>query len=184
MPTRVPELLDRRSVRFAALIASILLGCAIALGPIDGLALVAAQMFVFATGAIMGPNNQPFVALYRFTLGRRTKPPTRLVPAPAEQFGQALGLGVTFVALMGGVLNAAPVFLGATAVALAGTVIQVIVGSNPLGSALARLTGRPSSTVRIDATAGPNEVFDYDYLGAQRPVDLTEQAAQRDLTIR
>ena len=187
MPTRVPELLDRRSLRFAALLGRILLGVALALGPIDGLALVAAQMFVFATGAIMGPRHQPFVALYRRTVGRRGAPATRLVPAPAEQFGQTLGLLATFVALMGGVLNATGVFTVFTAVALAGTLIQVLLGSNPLGSLLARIAGRAAGTVRVVPGTAVDDADDAEadgYPGPRAPVDLTEDAAARTLSNR
>lgn len=181
-----PLLLDRRSVRFAALIASILLGCALALGPIDGLALVAVQMFAFATGAIMGPRSQPFVSLYRRTFGRRGKPATTLVPAAAEQFGQTLGLVATFIALMGGILSAAPVFLVATAVALIGTLVQTVFGVNPLATALARATGRPATTVRVEQPG--TEVYDDEYdeadLSGDLRVDLTEQAYARDMPVR
>ncbi len=183
MPTRVPELLDRRSLRFAALVGSLLLGGALLLGPVDGLALVAVQMFAFATGAIMGPLHQPFVAFYRRMLGRRRAPATLLVPAPAEQFGQTLGLLATFVALMGGVLNASAVFTVATAVGLVGTLIQVVTGASPLGNVLARLAGRPAGTVRVEAPDAGSDVADDDaFDGNATAVDLTEPAATRTLS--
>lgn len=110
--------LDVRALRFSAVLTTVVLAGSILLGPTSGLALLAAQTFVFAFGAVLGMQYQPYVAVYHRFFGRRRRAALPAAENP-YRFSQAVGMLVAVVALLGGVLGVYSVFYALTGAALA-----------------------------------------------------------------
>lgn len=120
--------IDSRSVRVSAAVAAVLLVAGLALGPVDGLALVAVVTFLLAIGAILGWRVYPPAALFRRFVRPRVGPATDFMSHRAVRFEQALGMLLTLFALLAGVMGAAVlfyVFVGAVAVA---AIVEAVFG--------------------------------------------------------
>ena len=100
--------IDPRGPRFGAVITTIVLGVVLITGSAW---LLAAQMLVFATGAVAGLRYAPYGIVYRRLVRPRLGPPARTEAEAPPRFSQ--GVGMVFAA--GGVLGYA---LGASAVGI------------------------------------------------------------------
>lgn len=87
-------MIDPRGTRFSAALTVVMLAAVILLtpGPVAAM-LLAVQTLVFAMGAILGPNLQPYGWLYRTFVRPRLQPPAHMEDALPPQFAQAVGLG-------------------------------------------------------------------------------------------
>jgi hypothetical protein len=104
------EQLDPRGPRFGAGISSILMLVVIylSLDPAsEGSALVvmgfAVVMFTF--GSLLGPARHPYSYLYKYTLRKFLKAPAYLEPATPVHFAQVIGLVITGLGLVLGLLG-------------------------------------------------------------------------------
>ncbi|HSN06749.1 MAG TPA: DUF4395 domain-containing protein, partial [Candidatus Angelobacter sp.] len=83
------------------------------------LVLLAAQTLVFALGAVVGVQAQPYGVLFRTMVRPRLAPATRWEDAAPPRFAQTVGLGFALVGLLGLVSGAAVVAYVAIGLALA-----------------------------------------------------------------
>ena len=100
--------IDPRGPRFGAVITTIVLGVVLITGSAW---LLAAQLLVFAIGALFGLRYAPYGIVYRRLIRPRLGPPARTEAEAPPRFSQ--GVGMVFAA--GGVLGYA---LGASAVGI------------------------------------------------------------------
>ncbi|MFP5218332.1 MAG: DUF4395 domain-containing protein [Actinomycetes bacterium] len=115
-------MIDPRGPRFAAAITTVVL----ALVLITGNAwLLAAQAVVFALGA---RDRNPHGALYRRIVRPRLGPPAELEDPAPVRFAQTVGLGFAAVGLLGAVAGLTPLFVVATAAALAAAFLNAAFG--------------------------------------------------------
>lgn len=112
--------IDPRAPRFGGAVTTVVLALALVLlGTPAGTVLVVWQTLVFAMGALVGLQAQPYGVLFRRVIRPRLSPPAELEDAAPPRFAQAVGLGflvVALVALLAGVTVVATV---AVALALA-----------------------------------------------------------------
>lgn len=94
--------LDPRGGRFAAALTSVVLGTALILGQGWGVALIGLQTAVFALGALVGPQAQPYAAVFKRFVRPRLGPPAEFEDAAPARFAQVVGLGFALLALLGG----------------------------------------------------------------------------------
>ena len=93
---------DPRGQRFAASLTALVLAVALVLSPSTlTVALVAAQLAVFGTGALVGPASTPYAWLFRTVLRPRLGPPRETEDAAPPQFAQSVGLAFAAVSLVG-----------------------------------------------------------------------------------
>jgi hypothetical protein len=121
--------IDPRGQRFAATLTTALLAAVLLAAPSSlATVLLAAQVLVFAVGAIAGAQRTPYASLFRRLVRPRIGPPAALEDAAPPRFAQAVGLGFGVVAL-GGFLAGAPlVGLVATGFALAAAFLNAAFG--------------------------------------------------------
>ena len=105
--------IDPRGPRFGAAITTIVLAVVLITGSAW---LLAAQLLVFAVGAVFGLRYAPYGVVYRRLVRPRLGPPARTEAEAPPRFSQ--GVGAVFAA--GGVLGYA---LGASAVGIAFTAL-------------------------------------------------------------
>jgi hypothetical protein len=111
---------DPRGPRFGATVTTIVLAAALVLnGTTAGTVLIAWQTLVFALGAIVGLQAQPYGIFFRRVVKPRLVPPAELEDAAPPRFAQAVGLGFLVVALVGAIAGATTVTAVALAFALA-----------------------------------------------------------------
>ncbi|MDQ1249213.1 MAG: hypothetical protein QG597_3587 [Actinomycetota bacterium] len=110
---------DPRGLRFTAAISSVVLALAIVLGPPFGLVLLAAQTLVFAFGAVLGLQFQPYAVLFRTLVAPRLSAPAALEPEQPARFAQAMGMLISVIALLAGIVGASVVFYVFAGAALA-----------------------------------------------------------------
>lgn len=115
-------------MRFAALIATILLGLALILGPLYGLPLLAIQTFVFALGAIMGLEASPYLAIYRSQVAPRRGLTPEPGPKRPQRFTQVLGMLLGITAMLAGVLSAEVLYYVFTGVLFAASAVHAATG--------------------------------------------------------
>lgn len=113
--TAAPTRIDVRGPRFGAVITTIVLAIALALGdsPVATV-LVAWQTVAFALGSLVGLHAQPYSVLYRRLVQPRLAPPTEFEDAAPPRFAQTVGLvfaAVALIALLAGVSALATVAL-------------------------------------------------------------------------
>jgi Domain of unknown function (DUF4395) len=112
--------IDPRGPRFGGAITTVVLAAALILvGTPLGTLLVAWQTVVFALGAIVGLQAQPYGILFRKVIRPRLAPPPELEDAAPPRFAQAVGLGFLVVALIALATGATVVATVAIAFALA-----------------------------------------------------------------
>lgn len=128
MPRAAQSQIDLRGVRFSALVTSIVLGLALAFGPIFGLPLIAAQTFVFAIGAIMGMRSQPYLVLYAKYIQPRRGNSLEPVSEHPHRFTAALGMLLGCASLLAGVMSANTLFYVVTGVAFAASAVHAAFG--------------------------------------------------------
>ena len=108
--------IDPRGPRFSAVITTAVLALVLVTGSAW---LLAAQVAVFAVGALAGLRYAPYGLLYRRLIRPRLGPPARTEPEAPPRFAQGVGMavaGVGVICLAAGATTAALVF---TALALA-----------------------------------------------------------------
>jgi hypothetical protein len=111
---------DPRGPRFGAAVTTVVLALALVLvGTTAGTALVAWQTLVFALGAIVGLQAQPYGIVFRRLIRPRLSPPSELEDAAPPRFAQAVGLGFLVVALIASLAGVSVVATVAIAFALA-----------------------------------------------------------------
>jgi len=111
---------DPRGPRFGAAVTTVVLaGALIFNGTTLGTVLIAWQTVVFALGALVGLQAQPYGIFFRKVVKPRLAPPTELEDAAPPRFAQAVGLAFLVVALVAALLGATVVSAVAVAFALA-----------------------------------------------------------------
>lgn len=118
---------DPRGPRFGGAITTVVLALALVFsGTAIGTILLAWQTLVFALGALVGLQAQPYGILYRKVIARRLSPPTEMEDAAPPRFAQAVGLVFMIVALIAALLGATPVAMVATAMALIAAFLNAV----------------------------------------------------------
>ena len=111
---------DPRGPRFGAAVTTVVLAVALVLmGTTVGTVLVAWQTIVFALGALVGLQAQPYGIVFRRLVRPRLSPPAELEDSAPPRFAQAVGLLFMVVALIALLAGATPVATVAVALALA-----------------------------------------------------------------
>ena len=111
---------DPRGPRFGAAVTTVVLAAALILnGTTLGTVLIAWQTVVFALGAIVGLQAQPYGIFFRNVIKPRLAPPAELEDAAPPRFAQAVGLAFLVVALVAALLGVTVVSAIAVAFALA-----------------------------------------------------------------
>jgi hypothetical protein len=106
--------IDPRGPRFAAGITSVVLAVIVLTGSAW---LLAAQVLVFAVGALFGVGRSPYAWVYRRVVRPRLGPPDELEDPAPPRFAQTVGLVVTGVALALGLLGIGPAVVVGAALA-------------------------------------------------------------------
>lgn len=90
---REHTVIDPRGTRFSAAVTSLVLAVVIVTtpGPIAGV-LISLQTLVFAFGAFLGPNAQPYSWVFKALIRPRLGAPSHTEDALPPQFAQAVGL--------------------------------------------------------------------------------------------
>ena len=111
---------DPRGPRFGAAVTTVVLAVALVLmGTIAGTVLVAWQTIVFALGALVGLQAQPYGIVFRRLIRPRLSPPAEMEDAAPPRFAQAVGLIFMIVALVALIAGSTVVATVAVAFALA-----------------------------------------------------------------
>lgn len=112
--------IDPRGPRFGGTVTSVVLVLALVfIGTPVGTVLIAWQMVVFALGAIVGLQAQPYGIVFRKLIRPRLGPPAEMEDAAPPRFAQAVGLAFMVVALVASLLGVTVVAAIAVAFALA-----------------------------------------------------------------
>ena len=112
--------IDPRGPRFGGAVTTVVLAIALVLvGTPAGTVLVAWQTLVFALGAIVGLQAQPYGIFFRKVIRPRLSPPAEMEDAAPPRFAQAVGLGFLVVALVASLAGVTTVATVAIAFALA-----------------------------------------------------------------
>lgn len=128
MPTRATTQLDPRGPRFsAAVTATVVTAALLTTGPLS-LALTAVQTLVFAAGALLGPQRQPYGWVYRQWVRPRLAPPEHTEDANPPRFAQAVGLAFGVTALLGFALGGPAVTFVALGSALVAAILNAAFG--------------------------------------------------------
>jgi len=108
--------IDPRGPRFSAVITTVVLAAVLVTGSAW---LLAAQVAVFAVGALAGLRYAPYGVLYRRLIRPRLGPPAHTEAEAPPRFAQAVGMVIAAVALICLTAGATPAGLAFTALALA-----------------------------------------------------------------
>jgi len=108
--------IDPRGPRFSAVITTVVLAVVLVTGSAW---LLAAQVAVFAVGALAGLRYAPYGVLYRRLIRPRLGPPAHTEAEAPPRFAQAMGMVIAVIGLVCLVAGATPVGLAFTALALA-----------------------------------------------------------------
>ena len=104
-PTRHPgdrRPIDARGPRFGAGVTTVVLALTLVTLPTTlSLVLLAAQTLVFALGAVVGVQAQPYGVLFRTVVRPRLAPASRWEDAAPPRFAQSVGLVFALVGLLG-----------------------------------------------------------------------------------
>ena len=120
---------DPRGPRFGAALTTVVLAVALVLvGTTAGTVLIAWQALVFALGAFVGLNAQPYGWLFRRLVRPRLAPPTELEDAAPPRFAQLVGFVFAAVALVAAVTGVTVVATVAIALALAAAFLNAAFG--------------------------------------------------------
>jgi hypothetical protein len=108
--------IDPRSPRFGAVITTVVLAVVLVTGSAW---LLAAQVVVFAVGALAGLRYAPYGVLYRRFVRPRLGPPAHLEAAAPPRFSQGVGMVTAGLGVLCYALGATPGGIVFTALALA-----------------------------------------------------------------
>ena len=113
------EQVDPRGPRFGGAVTTVVLALALVFsGTTFGTILIAWQTLVFALGAIVGLQAQPYGVFFRKVIRPRLSPPKEMEDAAPPRFAQAVGLAFLVVALVAARVGATAVSMVALAMAL------------------------------------------------------------------
>ena len=119
--------IDPRGPQFAAGLTSVVLAGVLLLAPRPlGMALLAAQVVVFAIGAGWGVQRTPYAWLFKTLVRPRLGAPGELEDAAPPRFAQGVGLAFGLVALAGFLAGADLVGLVATGFALTAALLNAV----------------------------------------------------------
>jgi hypothetical protein len=119
--------IDPRGPQFAAGLTSLVLAGVLLLAPRPvGVALLAAQVLVFAIGAGWGVQRTPYAWLFKTLVRPRLGAPGELEDAAPPRFAQGVGLAFGLVALAGFLAGADLVGLIATGFALTAALLNAV----------------------------------------------------------
>jgi hypothetical protein len=107
--------IDPRGARFAAAITTVVLAVVLVTGSAW---LLAAQLAVFAVGALAGMRYAPYGLLYRRFIRPRLGPPAHTEPEAPPRFAQGVGMVIAAAGVVCYALGATPAGLALTALAL------------------------------------------------------------------
>jgi hypothetical protein len=120
---------DPRGPRFGASVTTVVLAAALVLnGTTLGTVLIAWQTLVFALGALVGLQAQPYGIFFRAVVRPRLAPPAELEDAAPPRFAQAVGLAFLVVALLAALAGVTTVTSVALAFALAAAFLNAAFG--------------------------------------------------------
>jgi hypothetical protein len=108
--------IDPRGARFGAAITTVILAVVLITGSAW---LLAAQLVVFAIGALAGLRYAPYGVLYRRLIRRRLGPPARTEPEAPPRFAQGTGMVIAAVGVICYATGATAAGIVFTALALA-----------------------------------------------------------------
>lgn len=124
-----PTQVDPRGLRVVAGITSIVLALILVIPsePVR-IALLAAQVAVFAAAALIGLTASPYAVFYAKVVRPRIGAPAELEDARPPRFAQVVGLVFTAVALVALLAGATTLALVATGFALVAALLNAVVG--------------------------------------------------------
>jgi Domain of unknown function (DUF4395) len=108
--------IDPRGARFGAAITTVVLAVVLITGSAW---LLAAQVLVFAAGALAGLRYAPYGLLFRRLIRPRLGPPARTEPEAPPRFAQGVGMVIAAVGVICYAAGATPAGIVFTALALA-----------------------------------------------------------------
>jgi hypothetical protein len=108
--------IDPRGPRFSAVITTVVLAVVLVTGSAW---LLAAQVAVFAVGALAGLRYAPYGVLYRRLIRPRLGPPARTEAEGPPRFAQGMGMVIAAIGVICLAVGATPAGLAFTALALA-----------------------------------------------------------------
>jgi hypothetical protein len=124
--------IDPRSPRFGAAITAVLLLAVIFVALVGAseaaLMLLTAIAALFAWGAFAGVRRHPFGLLFKTLVRPRLAPPTELEPVAPPTFAQGVGLLVTLVGVVLGLIGVAPAVPIAAAAAFVAAFLNAAFG--------------------------------------------------------
>lgn len=125
----LPTQVDPRGLRVVAAITAVVLAAVLVIDVESvRITLLAIQVAVFATAALIGLGKSPYAIFYGKVVRPRIGPPTELEDARPPRFAQVVGLAFTVVALAALLAGATTVALIATAFALVAALLNAAVG--------------------------------------------------------
>ena len=123
----MPTDFDPRGPQFNAALTSIVLAVVLVTAPAPvGVALLALQALLFATGVVRGIQHTPAAYLFRTLVRPRLAAPTHLEDPRPPRFAQAVGLVFAAVGLAGYLSGATVLGAVATGMALAAALLNAV----------------------------------------------------------
>ena len=124
-----PTQVDPRGLRVVAAITAVVLAAVLVIPsePVR-IVLVAVQVAVFATAALIGLQTSPYAIFYAKVVRPRIGAPAELEDARPPRFAQVVGLAFTTIALVALLVGATTIALVATAFALVAALLNAAVG--------------------------------------------------------
>ena len=124
-----PTQVDPRGLRVVAAITAVVLAAVLVIPSEPArIVLLAAQVAVFATAALIGLQTSPYAIFYATVVRPRIGAPAELEDARPPRFAQVVGLAFTTIALVALLAGATTVALVATAFALVAALLNAAVG--------------------------------------------------------
>lgn len=126
-PSSAPAGIDPRGPQFAAGLTALVLAAVLLLAPHPvAVALLAAQVVLFAVGAALGVQRTPHAWLFRTLVRPRLSPPAELEDPTPPRFAQAVGLAFAVVGLVALVAGATVVGQVAVGFALVAALLNAV----------------------------------------------------------
>lgn len=116
---------DPRRQRFAAALTSAVLVAVLVTGSTW---LLAAQMAVFAVGAVFGLTFAPYGLMYRVLVRPRLGPPREWEDAAPPRFAQGVGMVISIIGVIGYATGLVPLGMAAAAAALVAAFLNAAFG--------------------------------------------------------
>jgi hypothetical protein len=120
--------IDPRGPRLAASLTSVVLALVLVTPHVVATVLLAAQVVVFAIGALRGVQHTPYAVVFRAVVRPRLASPAELEDPRPPRFAQGLGLLFGGVGLVGFLAGSTAVGLVATGLALVAALLNAVFG--------------------------------------------------------